>query len=175
MKAALAILLTMWVSSAVAAGQQQSEVCFRPGPVRCDELIASTIASAHVSIDVLAYEFTSVPIAKALVDAKARGVDVRAVLDGKTNGPRKGRNYSAATFLINVGIPVRLDYTVAIAHNKIMVIDGETVITGSYNFTKAAEKSNAENLLVIHDADLANIYERYFLTRWDNAQPHQPQ
>lgn len=42
-----------------------------------------------------------------------------------------------------------------IAHNKVMVIDGRTVITGSFNFTKAAEESNAENLLVIDDADLA--------------------
>jgi phosphatidylserine/phosphatidylglycerophosphate/cardiolipin synthase-like enzyme len=46
----------------------------------------------------------------------------------------------------------------AIAHNKVMVIDSRTVITGSFNFTKAAEESNAENLLVIDDAELAKKY-----------------
>ena len=145
--------------SAPAAPLPPPSVCFRPGPAHCDELIAQAIAGATKSIDVLAYGFTNIIIAKALVEASGRGVTVRAVLDGKTNGPRKGRNYSAATFLMNAGVPVRLDYTVAIAHNKVMVIDGNLVITGSFNFTQAAEKSNAENLLVIRDADLANIYD----------------
>jgi len=56
-----------------------------------------------------------------------------------------------------VGV-VRIDAKHAIAHNKIMVIDGETVITGSFNFTKQAENANAGNLLVIRDATLAEQY-----------------
>ena len=51
-----------------------------------------------------------------------------------------------------------IDGAHAIAHNKVMVIDGETVITGSFNFTTAAEQRNAENLLVIHDRALAARY-----------------
>ena len=46
--------------------------------------------------------------------------------------------------------------------SKIMVIDGTTVITGSFNFTKAAEENNAENLLVLHDRALADKYEQNF-------------
>jgi phosphatidylserine/phosphatidylglycerophosphate/cardiolipin synthase-like enzyme len=68
-----------------------------------------------------------------------------AVLD-KSQRPER---YSGATFLANAGIPVYIDSQHAIAHNKIMIIDRSTLITGSFNFTKAAEEKNAENLLVI--------------------------
>jgi phosphatidylserine/phosphatidylglycerophosphate/cardiolipin synthase-like enzyme len=56
------------------------------------------------------------------------------------------------------GVPTFIDPKHGIAHNKIMVIDGSTVLTGSFNFTKATELSNAENLLVIHDLELAVKY-----------------
>ena len=92
-----------------------------------------------------AYSFTSAPIAKALVDAHKRGVTVLAMLD-KSNETEK---YSADTFLVNAGIQTLIDDQHAIAHNKVMVIDRATVITGSFNFTKAAEEKNAKNLLVI--------------------------
>ena len=61
-----------------------------------------------------------------------------------------------------------IDPAHAIAHNKIMIIDGETVITGSFNFTKAAEKRNAENLLIIHDKDLEGRY----IENWKNHAGH---
>jgi phosphatidylserine/phosphatidylglycerophosphate/cardiolipin synthase-like enzyme len=51
-----------------------------------------------------------------------------------------------------------IDAQHAIAHNKVMVIDGLTVITGSFNFAKAAEDNNAQNLLVIQDAQMAANY-----------------
>ena len=66
------------------------------------------------------------------------------------------------------GIPVRIDAKHAIAHNKVMIIDGETVITGSFNFTKAAEESNAENLLIIHDKKLAELYTK----NWQGHERH---
>ena len=55
-----------------------------------------------------------------------------------------------------------------ITHNKVMVIDGETVITGSFNFTKAAEENNAENLLIIHDKKLASLYAK----NWQDHAQH---
>lgn len=59
---------------------------------------------------------------------------------------------------LHADIPTRIDAAHAIAHNKIMIIDGETVITGSFNLTKATEEKNAENLLIIQDKDLATRY-----------------
>ena len=76
-------------------------------------------------------------------------------------------------FLFNLGIPVRIDAKHAIAHNKIMVIDGETVITGSFNFTKAAEEHNAENLLVIRDAELVEKYVANWKAHAEHSEPYE--
>jgi phosphatidylserine/phosphatidylglycerophosphate/cardiolipin synthase-like enzyme len=61
--------------------------------------------------------------------------------------------YSSATFLDNAGIPTYIDEKHAIAHNKVIIIDQATIITGSFNFTKAAEEKKAESLLVIRGDD----------------------
>ena len=116
------------------------------------------------TIFVQAYSFTSAPIAKALVDAHKRGLDVRVILDKS----QRGEKYSSADFVIHAGIPVWIDARHAIAHNKIMVIDGEVVITGSFNFTKNAEENNAENLLVIRSPELAAKYA----SNWDAHLQH---
>jgi phosphatidylserine/phosphatidylglycerophosphate/cardiolipin synthase-like enzyme len=79
---------------------------------------------------------------------------VRVILDKSQRRER----YSAADFLVNAGVPTWIDTCCAIAHNKVMVIDGGTVITGSFNFTRAAQQRNAENVLVLRDAELARCY-----------------
>ncbi len=84
------------------------------------------------SILMQAYSFTSAPIAKALVEARERGVEVTAILDKS----QRTEQYSSADFVLHAGIPTYIDDKHAIAHNKIMLIDGRTIITGSFNFTK---------------------------------------
>jgi phosphatidylserine/phosphatidylglycerophosphate/cardiolipin synthase-like enzyme len=111
------------------------------------KLVTDTIHQAKKQILVQAYSFTSPAIAKALADAKARGVDVEVILD-KSQWTEK---YSGATYLANHKIPVLIDDKHAIAHNKVMIVDDNTVITGSFNFTKAAEEKNAENVIVLKD------------------------
>lgn len=109
------------------------------------EAIVKEISSAKSEILVQAYSFTSKPIAKALVDAKKRGIRIEVVLDKS----QKREKYTSADFVAHAGIATYIDSAHAIAHNKIMIIDRTTVITGSFNFTKAAEEKNAENLLVV--------------------------
>ena len=144
----------------VARGQTESpgaaapvEVYFSPRG-GCTEAVVESLQAANETVLVQAYSFTSVPIAKALVDAHKRGVKVQVILDKS----QRTEKYSSATFLNNAGIPTFIDAAHAIAHNKVMVIDGTMIITGSFNFTKAAEENNAENLLVIRDAPLAEKY-----------------
>ena len=120
----------------------------------CTEAIVHELNNAKSSILMQAYSFTSAPIAKALLAAYKKGIKVEVILD-KSQLTEK---YSSVTFLYNSGIPTRIDAVHAIAHNKVMIVDGETVITGSFNFTRAAEEKNAENLLVIGDRDLATKY-----------------
>lgn len=117
--------------------------------------IIAELDGAKVSIDVQAYSFTSAPIAKAVKNAHDRGVKVRVILDKSQRTAR----YSSATYLFNAGVPVWIDARHRIAHNKVMLIDGRTIITGSFNFSAAAENDNAENLLVILDD--AKLYARY--------------
>jgi phosphatidylserine/phosphatidylglycerophosphate/cardiolipin synthase-like enzyme len=135
----------------------------------CTQAIVEALGVAKSSILVQAYSFTSAPIAKALVDAYKRGVNVQVILDKSQRSER----YSSATFLANEGIPTYIDAAHKIAHNKIMVIDGKTVITGSFNFTKSAEEGNAENLLVISNApDLAQRYTSNWKEHLGHSQPY---
>ena len=114
----------------------------------------SALESATNTVLVQAYSFTSAPIARALADAEHRGTKVQVILDKS----QRTEKYSEADFLKNEGIPTMIDAEHAIAHNKIMIIDSYLILTGSFNFTKAAEENNAENLLVINDPILASRY-----------------
>lgn len=154
----LAFLAALLVASPALAEAPAWTVCFTPGE-DCTGLVVHAIAGAEHSILVQAYTFTSIPILAALKAAHARGVDVEVIVDKASGRPSEsGSRYTAATYLSNAGIPVWVDTQVAIAHNKVMVIDAAVVITGSFNFTAAAQRSNAENLLVIRDLALGARY-----------------
>jgi phosphatidylserine/phosphatidylglycerophosphate/cardiolipin synthase-like enzyme len=126
--------------------------------------VVQALDTAKQAAFVQAYSFTNREIAEALVRAHQRGIVVHVILD---KSELKDRN-SMADYVANAGIPVLIDAKHPIAHNKVMIIDGETLITGSFNFTQQAEQHNAENLLVIHDHGLA---ERY-LANWHEHEAH---
>ncbi len=130
------------------------EVYFSPSG-GCTDAVVREIRAARHTILVQAFSFTSNRIARALADAHNRGVDVKVIIDKEV----AVYEYSLADTLREAGIPVSTDAIHAHAHNKIMILDGEVVITGSFNFTNQAEHSNAENLLVIRDRALAKQYE----------------
>lgn len=145
----------------LAAQAADIRTCFTPGD-DCTAVVVEEIGAAKSEVLVQAYSFTSPEIVKALADAKRRGVDVRVILD-RSNACKDGsecekKGAIAAETLEIVKVPVQIDRAHAIAHNKVMVLDGGRVITGSFNFTRAANERNAENLLVISDADLARRY-----------------
>jgi phosphatidylserine/phosphatidylglycerophosphate/cardiolipin synthase-like enzyme len=131
----------------LGANSQDGITCYFSPSGGCTEAVVAELQRAERSILVQAYSFTSTPIAKALAEARERGVDITVILDKS----QRTEQYSAADFVLHAGIKTYIDDKHAIAHNKIMLIDGRTILTGSFNFTKAAETSNAENLLVIRD------------------------
>ena len=134
----------------------------------CTEAVVDALRGAKATVLVQAYSFTSAPIAAALVDAHRRGVKVQVILDKS----QRTEKYSSADFVAHAGIRTLIDDIHAIAHNKVMVIDGGTVITGSFNFTKAAEEKNAENLLVIQDAALAEKYAANWQAHAQHSDPY---
>jgi phosphatidylserine/phosphatidylglycerophosphate/cardiolipin synthase-like enzyme len=126
-------------------------VCFTPGG-NCTDTILHAPSDAKRTVLVQAYSITSAPLAKALLDAHKRGVQVQVILDKS----QRTEKYSSADFLANQGVPTMIDADHAISHHKVMTIDGEIVMTGSFNFTKAAEK-NAENVRRISGGEERNL------------------
>ena len=145
-------ILALFLSVSVATATD-IQVFFSPHG-GCTEAVVKNLQSATNTVLVQAYSFTSTPIAKALVDAHKRGVSVSVILDKS----QRTEQYREADFFLHADIPTFIDAKHNIAHNKVIVIDGHTTITGSFNFTKAAENENAENLLVIDDPKLAARY-----------------
>lgn len=144
-------------------------LCFTPDGASCQTLLVEAIERTRRSLLVQAYSFTNKAIAKALLDARKRGVDVRVIVDKSQISER----YTSATFLHNQGIEVLVDKRPAIAHNKVMIFDHEAVFTGSFNFTKSAEERNTENgILIRGDAQLVKRYVDNWYTRQRLSLPY---
>ncbi len=164
----LATDLPVWADTrAEITGVDRMMTCFVPGD-DCQGEIVRVIDAAQVELYVQAYSFTSAPIAQAVVRAQGRGVHVIAVLDKSQRRER----YSGATYLANAGVPVWIDERPAIAHNKVIVADRRVTITGSFNFTQSAQTRNAENLIVISDARVAEAYARNIESRLTKSTPY---
>lgn len=163
----LALLGTIWSTSALATGENHyhvdAQVYFSPNGGATQALI-NAIAHAQKSIRVQAFLFSGSVIANALIDAHKKGVDVQVVVDtyGATSPKSKVKPVQAS------GVEVTVDDKHGTAHNKVMIIDEKTVVTGSFNFTSKAEKKNAENLVIMKSKDLASRY----LKEWKAHREH---
>jgi len=141
------------------------EVGFSPGGSALT-VVEKAIHAARSEILMACYEFTSRDIAEALEAAAHHGVKVRIVADWKAAHDR----YSQITILGDAGIPVRLDRHYAIHHHKFMVIDGLDLETGSFNYTTAAIKHNAENALVLWNVPrIARTYAGEWERLWEES------
>jgi phosphatidylserine/phosphatidylglycerophosphate/cardiolipin synthase-like enzyme len=125
------------------------------------------IDQARESVFVLAYSFTSQPIADALGRAARRGVHVEAILDRGQRTAKGGQGQALA----DSGATVYVDSRHAIAHNKVMVLDNRALVTGSFNFTAGAEERNAENLLILDSPELARLYREEWEKHRGHAEP----
>ncbi|MDR2187007.1 MAG: phospholipase D-like domain-containing protein [Azonexus sp.] len=129
-------------------------------------LVLQKIAQARQSIRLAAYSFTAQDVAQALVEARKRGVDVRVIVDDRGNHSKASQ--AALTLLVQAGIPTRTVSAYAIHHDKYMVIDGSTIESGSFNYTRNAERRNSENALTISEQPtLARQYLEHWQSRWD--------
>lgn len=151
-------------SPASGVDQPALTAAFTPGQAL--PVVLETIRDARLTIFVAAYSFTSRPIATALRDAARRGVRVYVLVDAGEATKR----YSAARFLANQGVPVRINAHYATQHNKFMVVDAVRVQTGSFNYTSSAAERNAENVLVVSNAPaLAAQYSAQWRRLWDQG------
>jgi phosphatidylserine/phosphatidylglycerophosphate/cardiolipin synthase-like enzyme len=126
--------------------------------------LVRAIGDARQSIHVQAYLLTSRVIARALNQARRRGVDVALLADAAMLANDR---HSQIPWLAAQGVPVWLETRYAAAHNKIVLIDAARpdgiVITGSYNFTWSAQARNAENLLILRGN---RALQQRYLANW---------
>src|SRR4030095_2403533 len=145
------------------AENKNLSVCFTPG-ADCTAGVIQEIQNSKHSIFVQAFSFTSSRLAKALIEAQERKVKVEVIFD-RENAEEQ---FTPADLFRKKGFAVWLDGEHQSAHNKVMILDEKTVVTGSFNFTKAAQEKNAENVLVLRDKQLADLY----LKNWREHQSH---
>jgi phosphatidylserine/phosphatidylglycerophosphate/cardiolipin synthase-like enzyme len=162
------VFVARWLRQALTDAPSV-EVYFSPKG-GCTEAVVREVGRARREVLVQAYSFSSKPIAQALVEAKTRGVHVTVLLD-RSN---EAEAYSDLPLLAEQGLAPLIDAHHAIAHNKLMIIDRKTLVTGSFNFTHQAEAENAENLLIVRGhPDLVRTYREQFAAHKAHCQTPQ--
>ena len=161
---------------AVIPAQGSVQVAFTPWD-NAESMVAGAIRQARTQVLVQAFSFTSRTLANALMAARKRGVDVQVMADREQTFSGEA---SRIPDLARAGIPVMLEVRYQSAHNKVMVIDAGTaeaaVITGSYNWTYAAQNKNAENVLILrHNHDIVNAYAANWRRHSAEALPYAEQ
>jgi len=172
-----ACLLTGLVACASTHSQHGShpyiEAAFGP-EAGAEPLVMKVMATANQSLRVSAYALSSPSIIQGLIAAKQRGVDVQAVVDYEHNVVKDSKNIGkdALTALVQAGVVVRTSDKYRKMHDKLIIIDGKHVQTGSYNYAKSANK-NSENVLVVwNDPALAESYLKHWQSRFNEGTPY---
>jgi phosphatidylserine/phosphatidylglycerophosphate/cardiolipin synthase-like enzyme len=142
----------------------QVENYFSPPDHVMEKLIAY-VESAKSKIHFMAFTFTDANLAAAMLDRSRAGLDVQGVMESRN------ADLESVLPLLCKKIPLQLDGNRYNMHHKVIVIDSETVITGSFNFTKSADDSNDENVLVIHNKAVAALFEQEFQKMQRSANP----
>jgi len=160
------VTVTRSVTVEAAPGNPRWELYFSPGG-GADDRLAYWLDRSNSSICAMIYTFTSDTISDALIRAHSRGVHVKITMDQSQLSVSGGE----AQTLVDSGIAVRVDRRSGLLHNKVAIIDNTIVVTGSYNWTAAAEERNRENLLIIQDPQLASPYQSNCEATWDVSTP----
>jgi phosphatidylserine/phosphatidylglycerophosphate/cardiolipin synthase-like enzyme len=149
------------------------QTCFSPQG-KCSVHIIQEIDKAQKELLIAVYAFTSDDLARAVVQAKKRGVSVQIILDHEfdaANERSKGRfleGHKIALKRVSGAKPLSLDKEAGLMHQKFSVIDRKIVFTGSYNWTHSADTLNHENLLLFRDAGpLAEEFRKVFFQLWE--------
>jgi phosphatidylserine/phosphatidylglycerophosphate/cardiolipin synthase-like enzyme len=138
-------------TSRLTAGGVQVENYFSPPDEVMDKLV-DLVSSAQRSIRFIAFTYTHPDLAEAMIERHNAGVDVAGIFE--TRGATQG----AMVPLWCGGVPVKVDDNQYTMHHKVLIIDESIIVTGSFNFTKAADETNDDNVLIIHSPALAQLY-----------------
>lgn len=129
-----------------------------------ERLVLQTINDARQSIDLAMYNLSRGSIVKALAKASERGVQVRIISD------QSKVNLEDLQKLLDANVPIRINTFDGKMHEKLMLVDGQTALVGSFNYTRASSEENDEVLLAIHDAALTGKWKEIFEKMWNNQE-----
>lgn len=140
------------------------QVLFSAEDRAVDHLIA-LVNDAQTSIRFLAFSFTDYPLAKAMIDRAATGVDLKGIYEtfGSTGTGSEMKTFWCA------GLPVRQDGNGSFLHHKVIIIDNRIVVTGSLNYSSNADESNEENVVILDNPEIAALYLQEFDKLWAQA------
>ncbi|HZD39226.1 MAG TPA: phospholipase D-like domain-containing protein, partial [Terriglobales bacterium] len=140
------------------------QVYFSPEDDPMDHMIP-VVSSAKSTIRFMAFSFTDFPLAKAMIDRASAGVDVAGVFEkvGSETEASELRTFLCAK------VPARQDGNPKFLHDKIIIVDNRYIISGSFNFSSNATESNDENVVIIDNPDIANLYTQEFERVWSIA------
>ena len=150
---------------AFAAADGRAEVYFSPDDGVLAHLL-ETVNAAQQEICFLAFSFTSDDLGGLLLSKAQEGLTVRGVFDEGQAHSNRGSEYPR---LRSAGLDVRLDGSSGLLHHKVIVLDGQTVVTGSYNFSRSAEERNDEALLILHLPEIAAAYQEECVRLWEDG------
>lgn len=144
------VFTTVTSSTLVSVGDV---AVFFPSIHNCSAQIIRLVDRANSTVRVAIYSFTLKNIANSLIRAKIRGVDVSMIME-----PSQKSQYSQYDTLVKAGIPIVMDTGSGIMHDKVMIVDGKYVVTGSFNWSANAENENAENMLILSNPVAVTAY-----------------
>ena len=162
------------LGGAAAPADATLEAAFAPD-AGAEALVVKVIGTATKTVKMSAYTFTSPAIVRALIAAKKRGVQIQLLADERANlvEDQSGKARHALNAASDAGIEVRLISAYAVHHDKLLIVDGRHVQTGSFNYTNAAATRNSENVLVVwNNPALATIYLRHWTNRWSQGRDY---
>jgi phosphatidylserine/phosphatidylglycerophosphate/cardiolipin synthase-like enzyme len=153
------------INPVLAIGDTQVETCFSPED-ECAVKLVDTLAQAQDSIRFMAFSFTDDAIGKSVRDRGKAGVTVQGVFE--TRG--SNTEYSEYGRMRKQGLDVWQDGNPYTLHHKVFIVDDNTVVLGSYNFSANADESNDENILIVHNPEIAAQYNQEFERVYQQAQ-----
>lgn len=136
-------------------GGMQVENYFSPPDHVMDKLVAA-VQGAKKSVRFMAFTYTSQPLAAAMIAAAKKGIIVEGVIENR------GASQGALPLFTCASLPVKTDGNKYTMHHKVIIIDDQIVITGSFNFTKSADEANDDNVLILHSPAVAQVYDKEF-------------
>lgn len=145
---------------------QVVEVLFAPEDLVTQRLV-QIVRGAQERVQGMAFILTSDPIAEALVERSQAGLPVHLVLEAENvNAP--GSDYLT---LLEGGVDIRLDTNPYNMHHKVLIVDDRIVALGSFNYTRSAQESNDESLLLMHSPEVVRAYRDEFERVYGSALP----